>query len=234
MHKWLAFPVLALALTACQERETQTAQTFRAQTLTSGGATSPAATASDVDVTARISVTETINPGDYTLRIQAGKATFTPVVVVPPAPTPQTYRVEAETIINSLAAVRDETGASGGKLAAALVKDAGVTWTAPNDFVAGRYTLSTQGRGQAYNGSPVLSVKVNGTEAGTASLTTARLNVYGLGTLGGLLFSADLTAAPGSSGAVLLNDRGEALALLTGTFLPQIKLGGAFFAPLPH
>ena len=44
----------------------------------------------------------------------------------------------------------------------------------------------------------------------------------------------NINSAGGSSGTIMLNDRGEAVGILVGGFAPTVKLSGSFLAPLPE
>jgi len=51
--------------------------------------------------------------------------------------------------------------------------------------------------------------------------------------IAGMWYSSNLLTDQGASGSVVLNDKGEAVSILVGGFNTEIKLAGAFFAPLP-
>lgn len=52
--------------------------------------------------------------------------------------------------------------------------------------------------------------------------------------VGGMTYAANLLTAPGASGSMVLNERGEATSILVGGFDPKVKLAGSFFAPIPE
>ncbi len=52
--------------------------------------------------------------------------------------------------------------------------------------------------------------------------------------LGGMVYSSNFLIDGGASGSVVMNEAGEAVAIVAGGWRPEVKLSGAFFAPLPR
>ncbi|WP_102127664.1 right-handed parallel beta-helix repeat-containing protein [Deinococcus planocerae] len=119
----------------------------------------------------------------------------------PPAGTGATTQLEAEgattvtlpqqeiqamTVVNpgapSGGKVISDAGASGGQAVKLLSNGNAVRFTVPSGLGAGRYTVRVQGRADLYQGGPVVSLRVNGTERGRVELSSATYAAFTAGT----------------------------------------------------
>lgn len=94
--------------------------------------------------------------------------------------------IQALTVVNpnvpSGTRVISDTSANGGQAVALLSNGDSVRFTAPANLAAGQYTVRVQGKGDLYNGNPVVALRVNGTERGRVELSSRTYTAFTVGT----------------------------------------------------
>ncbi|WP_180970193.1 carbohydrate-binding domain-containing protein [Deinococcus planocerae] len=78
--------------------------------------------------------------------------------------------------------VFDDAAASGGKAMMLHSTNSAVRFTVPSTLAAGSYTVRVRGRGQSYNGNPVVALRLGTTGLGTQELASATYATSTFGT----------------------------------------------------